>query len=472
MCDAFLVLAQTAARARPASSCRAGCPTARATRFHLQRLKDKLGNRSNASSEIEFDGAWARLVGEEGRGVPTIIEMVNHTRLDCVIGSAALMRAALAQALHHAAHRAAFGKLLDRSAADAQRARRSGARVRGGDRGDDAPGAAPTTTRRGRRAFRAAGHGGAKYWICKRAPVARRRGAGVPGRQRLRRGVGDAAALPRGAAQLDLGRLGQRHVPRRAARDAARAPSRSTPVLRDLGGAGGRSPAGHLRQRAPGRAREDRRTWRCGPAAWSSAWRWPCRPRCWCATPRAEVADAFCASRLAGDGGRAFGTLPAGVDFRATDYQGSDSGAAVLSRVLNTRSAGTSVSRPKIPHPEPRHQLPLLDVRKGLGHGAEIEQLGGPQHSPAAQPGLPGSAVAELGDRAQGGGREEAGGRQGEAATGSDGEVHLDEPVALDDHPLGAVRSAARPRTRRCASGSPSSPGRRRRSLRSRRRSG
>ena len=65
-------------------ACRAGCPTARATRFRIQRLKDKLGNRSNASSEIEFDGAWARLVGEEGRGVPTIIEMVNHTRLDCV----------------------------------------------------------------------------------------------------------------------------------------------------------------------------------------------------------------------------------------------------------------------------------------------------------------------------------------------------------------------------------------------------
>ena len=82
------------ARALAASWCRAGCPTARATRFRIQRLKDKLGNRSNASSEIEFDGAWARMVGEEGRGVPTIIEMVNHTRLDCVLGSAAGMRQA------------------------------------------------------------------------------------------------------------------------------------------------------------------------------------------------------------------------------------------------------------------------------------------------------------------------------------------------------------------------------------------
>ena len=98
--------------ASPASSCRASPPTASATRFHIQRLKDKLGNRSNASSEVEFRGAWARLVGEEGRGVPTIIEMVNHTRLDCVIGSAAGMRAGVAQAIHHAAHRSAFGKLL------------------------------------------------------------------------------------------------------------------------------------------------------------------------------------------------------------------------------------------------------------------------------------------------------------------------------------------------------------------------
>lgn len=78
----------------------------------IQRLKDKLGNRSNASSEIELDHAWGRMVGEEGRGVRTIIEMVNHTRLDCVIGSAAAMRQALAQAIHHCRHRSAFGKRL------------------------------------------------------------------------------------------------------------------------------------------------------------------------------------------------------------------------------------------------------------------------------------------------------------------------------------------------------------------------
>ncbi|GLU34225.1 isovaleryl-CoA dehydrogenase [Trinickia caryophylli] len=78
----------------------------------IQRLKDKLGNRSNASSEVEFLDAWGILIGEPGRGVPTIIEMANYTRLDCVIGSAALMRAALVQAIHHVRHRSAFGRLL------------------------------------------------------------------------------------------------------------------------------------------------------------------------------------------------------------------------------------------------------------------------------------------------------------------------------------------------------------------------
>jgi putative acyl-CoA dehydrogenase len=111
MCDAFLVLAQ----APGGLSCfllpRVLDDGAR-NGFHIQRLKDKLGNRSNASAEIELDGAWAVMVGEEGRGVRTIIEMVNHTRLDCVIGSAALMRQAVAQATHHTAHRSAFGRLL------------------------------------------------------------------------------------------------------------------------------------------------------------------------------------------------------------------------------------------------------------------------------------------------------------------------------------------------------------------------
>jgi putative acyl-CoA dehydrogenase len=111
MSDAFLVLAQT----ESGLSCfllPRFTPDGERNRLYINRLKDKLGNRSNASSEIELDGAWAQLVGDEGRGVPTIIEMVNHTRLDCVIGSTGLVREAVAQATHHCAHRSAFGKLL------------------------------------------------------------------------------------------------------------------------------------------------------------------------------------------------------------------------------------------------------------------------------------------------------------------------------------------------------------------------
>lgn len=80
--------------------------------FALQRLKDKLGNHSNASSEVELDGTWASRLGEEGRGVRTIIDMVGATRLDCVLGSSATMRDAVARAVHHARHRSAFGALL------------------------------------------------------------------------------------------------------------------------------------------------------------------------------------------------------------------------------------------------------------------------------------------------------------------------------------------------------------------------
>jgi putative acyl-CoA dehydrogenase len=111
MSDAFLVLAQ----APGGLSCfflPRWTPDGRCNRIEIQRLKSKLGNRSNASAEVEFHGAWARLVGEEGRGVATIIDMLQHTRLDCTLGSTALMRRALAEALHHCRYRQAFGRRL------------------------------------------------------------------------------------------------------------------------------------------------------------------------------------------------------------------------------------------------------------------------------------------------------------------------------------------------------------------------
>jgi putative acyl-CoA dehydrogenase len=111
MCDAHLVLART----ENGLSC-FFVPRWRTdgvkNSILIQRLKDKLGNRSNSSSEVEFQDARGVMVGEEGRGIPTIIEMANLTRLDCVIGSAALMRQALVQAIHHAQHRVAFGRRL------------------------------------------------------------------------------------------------------------------------------------------------------------------------------------------------------------------------------------------------------------------------------------------------------------------------------------------------------------------------
>ncbi len=118
MNDAFLVLAQAVAR-HGKSGERLSCflvprvlPDGTRNSFALVRLKDKLGNRSNASAEVEFDGTRGFLIGDEGDGLARIVEMVNFTRLDCAIGSAALLRAALVQAIHHTAHRRAFGALL------------------------------------------------------------------------------------------------------------------------------------------------------------------------------------------------------------------------------------------------------------------------------------------------------------------------------------------------------------------------
>src|SRR5215211_2590015 len=111
MCDAFLVLAQ-APEGLTCYLLPRVLPDGERNAFRIDRLKDKLGNRSNASSEIRLEGAWAQRVGEEGRGVATIIEMVVHTRLDCVLGSTGLMRRAVGEAIHHATHRSAFGRTL------------------------------------------------------------------------------------------------------------------------------------------------------------------------------------------------------------------------------------------------------------------------------------------------------------------------------------------------------------------------
>jgi putative acyl-CoA dehydrogenase len=111
MCDAFLVLAQ-APRGLSCFFVPRVLPDGTRNAIYIQRLKDKLGNRSNASSEVEFEGTHGVLVGEEGRGIPTILEMGVFTRLDCAIATAGIMRQCVSQAIHHARHRSAFGKLL------------------------------------------------------------------------------------------------------------------------------------------------------------------------------------------------------------------------------------------------------------------------------------------------------------------------------------------------------------------------
>lgn len=172
MCDAFLTLAQTQAgvtcflvpRWRPDGLRNA---------FHIMRLKDKLGDRSNASSEIEYHGAWAQRLGEEGRGVRTIIDMVQYTRLDCIAGSAGGIRASLTQAIWHALHRSAFQKkLIDQPAMEmvladlaleSEAATALAMRIaRGFDRQMD-----PAES-----AFMRLATPIAKFWVCKRQPGA------------------------------------------------------------------------------------------------------------------------------------------------------------------------------------------------------------------------------------------------------------------------------------------------------------
>jgi putative acyl-CoA dehydrogenase len=111
MCDAFLVLAQAAGGLSCFFVPRILADGTRNS-LSIQRLKDKVGNRSNASSEVEFDATHARLVGDEGRGIPAILEMGVYTRLDCALGTTGIMHQCVAQAIHHARHRSAFGKLL------------------------------------------------------------------------------------------------------------------------------------------------------------------------------------------------------------------------------------------------------------------------------------------------------------------------------------------------------------------------
>jgi len=316
MGDLFLVLAQAPGglscfllpRVRP-DGARNG--------MHLQRLKDKLGNRSNASAEVEYDQALAWLVGEEGRGVRTIIEMVNMTRLDCVLGAATGMRTGVTLAAHHAGHRLAFGrKLADQPlmasvladlAIESEAATMAAFRLAGATdraaRGDEQEAA-----------FRRLALAATKYWACKRAPGHAAEALECLGGN----GYVEESGMPRLYREAPLGSIweGSGNV---AALDALRALTRQPETAEALfaeldqaAGADGRLDRAITRLRkeltdpAEARARH-----------LAEAMALTLQGALLVRHAPPAVADAFAASRLAdesGSWGHAYGTLPSGLD--------------------------------------------------------------------------------------------------------------------------------------------------------------
>jgi putative acyl-CoA dehydrogenase len=322
MSDIFLVLAQT----DEGLSCfllPRILPDGSRNAFHIQRLKDKLGNHSNASSEIELNGAWAQMVGDPGRGVPTIIEMVGHTRLDCVIGSAAGMRVGVVNATHHAAHRQAFGKTLidqplmrnvladlclesEATTALAMRLSRAydeaHADALSGENGTDA------------QLFKRLATAVGKYWTCKRAPNHAFEALECLGGN----GYVEESGMPRLYREAPLASIweGSGNV---MSLDVLRALTRAPRSLEVF--------LEEVEQAAGGDARLDARVEELkgqftDPATLETRARRVVEGMALCLQGSllvrhapAAVADAFCASRLAGDGGLEYGTLPAGSDF-------------------------------------------------------------------------------------------------------------------------------------------------------------
>ncbi|MET9291461.1 acyl-CoA dehydrogenase family protein [Streptomyces sp. NPDC003077] len=316
MSDVFLVLA----RAPGGLTCfllPRVLPDGGRNSFRLQRLKDKLGNRSNASAEVEFDGrTWARRVGEEGRGIATIMGMVAATRLDCVTASAAVMRQAVAQALHHTAYREAFGRPLDEQplmrnvladlAVESEAATALALRLAAAC---DADGAAD-------RHFLRLAVPAAKYWVAKRCtPVVAEALECLGGN-----GYVEESGLPRLLREAPLNSVweGSGNV---QALDAVRAlrnePEALHAFLVEIGAARGadhrldaaiKALLTELADLEGIEARARRVAERMALVLQGSLLVRYAPP---------EVADAFCASRLGGDRGAAFGTLPHTLDLRA-----------------------------------------------------------------------------------------------------------------------------------------------------------
>jgi putative acyl-CoA dehydrogenase len=329
MSDIFLVLAQS----DEGLSCflvPRVLPDGSRNPFHIQRLKDKLGNRSNASSELELDGTWARMVGEPGRGVATIIEMVGHTRLDCVIGAAAGMRVAVVNATHHTAHRSAFGKLLidqplmrnvladlclESEAATTLALRLARAYDEAhadAEAGDDSSDA---------QLFKRLATAVAKYWVCKRTPNHAFEALECLGGN----GYVEESGMPRLYREAPLASIWEGSgnvISLDVLRALTRAPRALEVFLQEVEQARGADR--HLDARVERLKREFSE-----PATLETRARRVVEDMALCLQGSllarhapAAVADAFCASRLGGDGGLEYGTLPAGSDFESIIARG------------------------------------------------------------------------------------------------------------------------------------------------------
>lgn len=317
MCDLFLVLAQAPQGLTCFLLPRILADGTR-NRFHIQRLKDKLGNRSNASSEVEFNATWAWRVGDEGRGVRTIIDMVNYTRLDCVIGAAAGMRQAVVAATHHASYRSAFGRLLveqplmqnvladliiESEAATLLALRLAHACDRAETDAHEV-------------LVRRIGTAVGKYWVTKRAPAHAAEALECLGGN----GYVEESIMPRLYREAPLGSIWEGSgnvncldVLRAMAKEPETVEAFLTEVTRQQGADARLDGAitSFKRELTNPSTLEvgARRLVEQMALLWQGA--------LLIQYGHPAVADAFCASRLAGDWGRAFGTLPAEADFPA-----------------------------------------------------------------------------------------------------------------------------------------------------------
>lgn len=314
MCDAFLVLAQSA----KGLSCfllPRWAPDGERNAIHINRLKDKLGNKSNASSEVEFHGAYADLVGEEGRGIPTIIEMAGYTRLDCCIGSSGLMRQAVAQGAHHARHRTAFQKkLIDQPLMTNVLA----------DLALESEAATVLTMRLARaydesdavsQVFRRVVTPAAKFWICKRTPYLTYEAMEVLGGS----GYIEESIMPRLYREAPVNSIweGSGNV---MCLDVLRAIER-TPnagaVLRQEFGGSDEPRLKAFAERLAGRLGAADRNDESQARVLTRDLVLALQAALLIKHAPPAVADAFCASRLGDDAGSVFGALPRGLDLRA-----------------------------------------------------------------------------------------------------------------------------------------------------------